>query len=713
MGRKSRLRQERRTGEPAREKPRVEKTAVPPADRKPILIACALLVVAIAIAFARVRSQDYITLDDPEYVTANSTVKNGLSADGIGWAFTAFHSANWHPLTWITHMLDVQLFGVSAPAEKLVNVAMHAGAAIFLLLFLVRATGALWPSAMVAALFALHPTRVESVAWVSERKDVLSALLFFLALYLYVRGVVRASGAPSGGGALGARTTPMIWVAVVFALALMAKPSVITLPFVLLLLDWWPLRRFERTPLSQLLLEKVPLFALTLVSIILTLRAQTEAIVQTSLSSRIENAIIAYADYLRMLVWPAGLAIFYPTPASVPVATLLIALVVLIAITALVIRYARRFPYLVVGWFWYLGTLVPMSGIVKAGIQWIADRYTYISYVGLFIAIVWGVKEIVERRPQLTRPLAAVAIAIIAAFGIATFVQAGYWKDAQTLFSRTIAVTSNNPVAEANLAMILFDRDKPKEALPHIRASVAADPSIASSQYTLGRVLDATGDRAGAEQALRKAIALDASFAGPYRTLADLQMKAGNKDEALHLLTRASELDGGDPATRAQLAAARGDLNAALSDYAAAVAASPNDANLRNDYATMLARQQRDQEALNEFNEVLRLRPDHYFAHMNSGALLRRLGRENEAIEHFAKATFLRPASPDPHVYLALILAVRGEQARAISEIDTAMKLDAVEANRYFSELVRLPPQNNNLASYRAVLQQQLAAKPK
>jgi tetratricopeptide (TPR) repeat protein len=699
MGRKSRLRQERKTGQPAQNAPRIEKATVPPtdrtSDRKPILIACALLVIAIAIVFARVRSQDYITLDDPEYVTANSTVKGGLSASGISWAFTAFHSANWHPLTWITHMIDVQFFGVSAPAEKLVNVAMHAGAAIFLLLFLFRATGALWPSAIVAALFALHPTRVESVAWVSERKDVLSALLFFLALYLYV----------------GNRRSKMIWVSVVFALALMAKPSVITLPFVLLLLDWWPLRRFERTPLSQLLLEKVPLFALTIISIILTLRAQTEAIVQTSLSSRIENAIIAYADYLRMLVWPSGLAIFYPTPSSIPAVTLLIALAVLLAITAAVLRYAKRFPYLATGWFWYLGTLVPMSGIVKAGIQWIADRYTYISYVGLFIAIVWGVLEIIQRRPQLARPLAAVAIAIIAAFGVATFVQAGYWKDAQTLFTRTIHVTPNNPVAEANLAMILFDRDKPKEALPHIKASVAADPSIASSQYTLGRVLDATGDRAGAEAALRKSIALDPSFAGSYRTLADLQMKAGNKEEGLRLLTQASELDANDPTTRAQLAAARGDFSGALSDYEAALAASPNDANLRNDYATMLARQQRDQEALSEFNEVLRLRPDHYVAHMNAGALLRRLGRDNEAIEHFAKATFLRPASPDPHVYLALILAVRGDPARAISEIDTSMKLDPVEANRYFSELVHLAPQNPNLASYRAVLQQQMAAK--
>src|ERR1051325_896967 len=513
MGRKSRLRQERKATAPQTRAAAPEKRMEPSGDRKAILLACALLAVAIALVFARVRSQDYITFDDPEYVTANSVVKSGLTADGIQWAFTAFHSANWHPLTWITHMLDVQLFGVSAPAEKLVNVALHAGAAIFLLLFLVRATGALWPSAIVAALFALHPTRVESVAWVAERKDVLSALLFMLALYLY------AGYAKSGRRAL------MIGVTVAFALALMAKPSVITLPFVLLLLDWWPLQRLGRTPFSRLLVEKVPLFALVIVSIIVTLRAQTEALVEVSLSSRVQNAIIAYADYLRMLVWPAGLAIFYPTPSAIPAATVLFAFVLLLAITIAVLLYARRWPFLAVGWLWCLGTLVPMSGIVKAGIQWIADRYTYLSYVGLFIAIVWGLRAIAASRPGLQRAFAALAIVVLAALSVATFAQLRYWKDAETLFTRTLAVTSKNPVAEANLAMVLYDRDRAREALPHIRASVAMDPAISSSQYTLGRMLEATGDTAGAEQALRQAITLDPAFVRPYRALADLRIE--------------------------------------------------------------------------------------------------------------------------------------------------------------------------------------------
>ncbi|HJQ38471.1 MAG TPA: tetratricopeptide repeat protein, partial [Thermoanaerobaculia bacterium] len=387
-------------------------------------------------------------------------------------------------------------------------------------------------------------------------------------------------------------------------------------------------------------------------------------------------------------------------------ATVLFALVVLVAITIVVLLYARRFPFLAVGWFWYAGTLVPMSGIVKAGIQWIADRYTYLSYVGLFIAIVWGVWTFAEKRPALARAFAALAIVVIAALSVATFLQLRHWKDAQTLFTRTLEVTTKNPVAEANLAMVLYDRDKPKEALPHIQASVAMDPAISSSQYTLGRVLEANGDLKGAEAALRQAITLDPNFVRPYRALATLRQKAGYQSEALSLLTKASSLDENDASARAELAAAKGDVNGALAEYENAIAQSPDDANLRNDYATILARQQRDQQALNEYLEVVRLRPDHFLAHMNVGALLRRLGRDSEAIAHLMKAATLRPSAPEPHVYLALIYAVRNETSRAIAEIDAATRLDAAGANRYFTEVVRVPFRETNLADYRALLTQ-------
>src|SRR5215212_1572927 len=412
MSRKSRLRERPKTTERV---PAVQLSpdVPPPRGRKALLVACAVLTTTILLVFARVASQDFVNFDDPGHVTGNSVVKRGLTADGIRWAFTAFHASSWHPLPWLTHMIDVQLFGLDAGAHKLVNVAFHAGVAILLLLFLVRATGAVWLSLAVAALFALHPTRVESVAWVSGRKDVLGALLFMLALFLYA-GYVRSG-----------RASRLIGVTAAFALALMAAPSVIALPFVLLLLDWWPFRRFDRARMPRLLLEKLPLFALLIPSIVLTLRAQMPAAAQPPIAARLANAIVSYADSLRLLVWPSGLTILYPFRRNIPAATIFIATALLIAITIAAVRYARRAPFFIAGWLWFLVTLVPMP--LQAGAASMADRYTYIPFAGLFIAIVWGVRTFVADRPELARALPAVAAAILTLLSIATFVQAGYW----------------------------------------------------------------------------------------------------------------------------------------------------------------------------------------------------------------------------------------------------------------------------------------------
>src|ERR1051326_4693902 len=360
----------------------------PSIERKPLLIACVVLVVVTFAVFARIGAQDFINFDDPDYVTVNAVVRDGVTAHGIGWAFTHFHSSNWHPLTWISHMIDVQLFGMNAGAHKLVNVAFHAAAAVLLLLFLFRATGELWPSALVAALFALHPTRVESVAWVSERKDVLSAFFWMLTLYLYA-GYVRDE-----------RKTKLIGITIAFACALMSKPSAITLPFVLLLLDWWPFARFSR----KAIIEKIPLFALLIPSILLTLRAQTAAMGAVSFGGRIANTILSYVDYLRILVWPSGLAILYPYRLSIETIAVVLAALVLLILTAAAIYFARRAPWVLVGWLWFLGTLVPMSGLVQVGRQSMADRYTYIAFVGLFIAIVWSFVGAAEGSGTHKRP---------------------------------------------------------------------------------------------------------------------------------------------------------------------------------------------------------------------------------------------------------------------------------------------------------------------
>ena len=678
MGRKSR---QKTTEKLVPVNPRID-AARPPPDRKPLLIACVVLVVVTFAVFARLGSQDFINFDDPDYVTANAVVRDGVTAHGISWAFTQFQASNWHPLTWITHMVDVQLFGLNAGAHKLVNVAFHAGAAVLLLLFLFRSTGELWPSAIVAALFALHPTRVESVAWVSERKDVLSAFFWMLTLYLYA-GYVRDE-----------KKTKLIGVAIAFACALMSKPSAITLPFVLLLLDWWPFQRFGR----KAILEKLPLFALLIPSILLTLRAQTGAIGAVSLGSRIANTIVSYVDYLRVLVWPSGLAILYPYRLSIPTIAVVLAALVLIGITAAAIYFARRTPWVLVGWLWFVGTLVPMSGLVQVGRQSMADRYTYISFVGLFIAIVWSLRQF--------RALPAVAGAILITCCAVTYVQAGYWQNSETLFARAISVTQRNDIARLNLGAALLDRGAVQDALVQFRDSVAIDPSNVFAQANLGRSLAATGDIPGAEKAYVEAIKLSPTFSDAYRSLANLKLKGGHRDEALALLQKANTMRP-DAATRADLAVLHDDVDTALKEYEVAVRDTPNSADIHNSYAAMLARKERSAEALDQYQEALRIEPGHYDANMNIGALLSRSGRDGEALSHFAKAAESRTNTPEPHIYLALIYGNRGEAARAVTEVESAARIDQAEANRIFTNAVRIPFSETNLADYRAALMKQ------
>jgi len=524
------------------------------------------------------------------------------------------------------------------------------------------------------------------VAWVSERKDVLSALFWMLALFLYA-GYVRD-----------ARKTRLIGVTIAFACALMSKPSAITLPFVLLLLDWWPFRRFSRAAV----IEKLPLFALLIPSIILTLRAQTAAMGALSFAGRAANTILSYVDYLRILFWPSGLAVLYPYRVSIPSLAVVLALIVLIAITALAIYSARRAPYVLVGWLWFLGTLVPMSGLVQVGRQAMADRYTYLSFVGLFIAIVWSVWTFAEKRV-----VRVAAIAILAACSVATFVQAGYWKNSETLFARAVAVTTHNEVAQTNFAAALIDRGALQDALVHLRAAVDINPSSALVQNALGRALAGTGDPAGAERAYRQAIALDPSFNEAYRNLADIMVKAGHREEALALLQKANATKA-DTATRAELAAMRDDVDAALTEYAAAIAETPDNAEIRNGYAAMLARKGRDADALAQYQEALRVNPLHYDANMNIGALLSRMNREPEALEHFAKAAEARPSSVEPHIYLALMYGNNGQAARAVEEVEKAGKINQAEANRIFTNAVHMPFKETNLADYRMALLSQI-----
>jgi protein O-mannosyl-transferase len=452
---------------------------------------------------------DFINFDDGSYVVKNPQVNRGLTNEGVIWAFTHFHSGNWHPLTWLSHMLDCQLFGLNAGPHHLVNVSIHAATAILLFLVLRDMTGFIWRSAFVAAIFAIHPLRVESVAWVAERKDLLCGLFFVLTLGAYVKYARR----PSAGRYL--------LVLILFALGLMAKPMLVTLPVILLLLDSWPLNRLAPSrdsstvdvPTSRkLILEKLPLLALAAASSVVTLFAQKVALqplTNISIPIRIGNAVISTVVYLRQFFWPFQLAAHYPfAPSQVVTERVLIAAGVLAAIFVTVI-VLRRHRYLVTGWLWYLVMLGPVIGILQVGNQAHADRYTYLPQIGIAVLLTWTVADLLARWKGRGFFLGPLAIAVIALLSWNARTQALYWKNSESLWAYTLSVTPNNAIAEENLAATLQEQGRTFEAIPHLEKAVRLDPYDGSVHSLLGVTLLDAGDASGSLSELQTAIQLD------------------------------------------------------------------------------------------------------------------------------------------------------------------------------------------------------------
>ena len=440
MGRKSRSKAERAT------KPQVvlaTQTTFTPQD----WLVVAALVVLTLLVFGQVASHSFLNYDDGQFIYENDAVRSGLNATSIGWAFRSV-SIGWYPLTWISHELDVELWGLKPAGHLIVQLLLHAANTIVLFLGLRRMTGATIRSGFVAALFAIHPMHVESVAWASERKDTLSTLFALLALYVYV----------------GSKRRPVV-VALLFAASLMAKQMYVTLPFLFIVLDWWPLKRGWR------IVEKLPLIAMSIVASLVALIGQKnlkalQSVAALPISARLANALDGYLRYLGKLFWPFDLAVPYPMTV-VPSTEVLLAAILLVAITAAAWLMRNRAPYVLTGWLWYLGVLVPVIGIIQIGPQSIADRYTYFAYIGLFLAIVWGVAELIPAKPAI-----AFGCAIVVALTAVAWKQTSYWKDSETLFQHTIAVTSANPLAEYSIGQTL-QLSAPDRALPHLERSIA------------------------------------------------------------------------------------------------------------------------------------------------------------------------------------------------------------------------------------------------
>jgi tetratricopeptide (TPR) repeat protein len=638
----------------------VEKTTRPPASppnasRWPVpkrwddLIVCFFLAGLATLVYGQLWHSGFVNIDDPVYVTDNAAVRAGLKLTGIVWAFSAPHAANWIPLTWLSHMADCQFFGLQSGFHHLSNIVFHVIGATLLFGVLKSMTGATWRSAAVAFLFAFHPLHVESVAWISERKDVLGGVFWFLTLWGYVR-YVRAPSAKR-----------YLLAIVAFCLGLLAKPMIVTLPFLLLLLDVWPLRRLEiggwrqqrnqtapfvRARWRGVVVEKLPFLALAIGASLVTYLAQERggAINFHPLTARLANVLISYIIYVGKMFWPTRLAVFYPFPVEVPWWQVVAAAVVLLGLSALALSSIRRRPYLTVGWFWYIGTLIPVIGFVEVGAQSRADRYTYIPMVGLSIALVWAGAELIERWPAGRSAMAIVFGAAFVGCLVLTWFQTGQWKDSTSLMRHAIAVTNGNYVAYNNLGLALKEQGNISEAVRDYEEALRIMPGNLEALVNMGAVY----------------------------------LEIGRPAEAIGYLSQAIWQSPDYPEAHANMGVALGQLGKtaeSVQEFREALRSEPDNANVHSELGTALATLGQTTEALDELREAVRLRPDFVDGHYNLGRTFITLGRMDEAVQEFRKVVQAQPDDPQGHCNLGIALGSLDRLSEAVEQFEAAIRL--------------------------------------
>ena len=597
---------------------------------RPLIMALLLAVVTLFIYWPA-RQCDFLGYDDPLYYTDNAHVQAGLTWAGVKWAFTTGDAANWHPLTWLSLMLDAEIFGNHPAGPHLVNLLFHVANTVLLFILFNRLTASAWRSAMVAALFGLHPLHVESVAWIAERKDLLCAFFILLILLAYSKNVTSDECRVTKAKATASRIThhasrfhflPLFF----FVLALMSKPMAVTLPCLLLLLDWWPLRRigdlrFAIYDLKPLLREKIPFFGLSVAACLVTFIVQQKgnavaALTTYSLPVRIDNAFVSYARYLAKTVWPATLANPYPHPGHWPAALVIFSVLLFMGLCVAAFWFARKFPFLFTGWFWFAGMLVPVIGLVQVGTQSMADRYAYLPVVGLFVMLVWGLALLTARWHFSKTAVMAMAILILAASAARTRQQLGYWQNDGTLFSHALAVTENNYTAAINLGTWFSKNGQAAAALDQYNAALKMNPTDPLVLYDVGN-----------------------AFAS-----------LGNYDEAVSDYRRALQFAPGRPNVLNNLGCAlmaQNQLPEAITNFEAALKAEPDFAYAHNSLATALFKQGRFEESAQHFYAALKLAPDNPQFGVNLGDVFVRLGRLPAAAECYRQALQLDPGNQE------------------------------------------------------------------
>lgn len=632
-------------------------------DNRLFLIICLVLALATVAVYWQVKDHEFVNYDDGKYVTENYRVQAGLTLAGFKWAFTTSHGGYWHPVTWLSHMLDCQLFGLRPAGHHLVSLFFHVANTLLLFFVLHRMTQALWRCAFVAALFALHPLHVESVAWAAERKDVMSAFFWMLAMWAYVRYVERPD------------IRRYIMVLAFFVLGLMSKPMVVTLPFVLLLMDYWPLGRLQpaspaanaapkssqenyerkkrRTAKSStqdvmlykhtemrkqqetirsLLIEKIPLIAFSAMSSVITFYNQQQEGAMSPLDAlpagvRVNNVLISYVTYLGKMFWPQNLGVIYPRVDVHAGLHILGAFLILASITVLAIRGAKRFPWFAVGWFWFLGTLVPVIGLVQVGSQAMADRYTYIPFVGPFIAIAWGVPELLRKRLFTQKVIAALAGAILIIFSAVTYLQVQYWQNSITLFTHTVNVTTDNSIARVNLGNALADKARFEEAIGHFQEAIRIDPMYSPGYMGMGVSLFRKGRTDEAVALFQDALRIKPNNSAVYAALGDVSLF-------------------------------RGELKDAVAQYQEAIMLGADDAWTHFNLGVALYQMGRTGDAINHFRRAILVKPDYAKAYNSLGSILAGEGKMEEAVGCFREAVRINPNDKDAQDNLRRALSV-------------------------------------------------------
>ena len=606
---------------------------------------CAALFVLAVLPYLQTLGYEFVNFDDGAYVAENPLVQQGLTSSNVAWAFTTMSAGNWHPLTWLSHMLDCQIFGVKPGWHHFVNALLH-GANTALVFVVLRAmTGMVWRSALVAALFAVHPLHVESVAWIAERKDLLSTFFGLVAIWAYIR----YARSPS--------LTRYGWVGCFFGLSLLSKPMLVTLPFVFLLLDVWPLKRFsiERYPpvrnpkFGSLFFEKLPLLALSAASSIVTFKVQRSAgavapIDILPLSQRLANAITAYVGYLYKTFWPVDLAVFYPRPDQLAIATLILAILLIVAITIGVGVFSRARPWLAIGWLWFLGTLVPVIGLVQVGDQSMADRYAYVPSIGVFIMIAWGLPAASfpsNNRDSLVAMVVALPVIVL---GALTFWQVKVWQNTETLFGHTLEVTEGNFQAHNLVAGALGQKGDLAGAREHVEKALQLKSNYAGAHYNLGMIMLHQRDFAKAEEQF--SLALQTLPLDPmiWNALGVAQVSLGQTEKA-------------------------------ISNYRHALELNPNFPDALMDLGSAFLTQGKYAEAAQMSEKALTLKPGVAQTSEILGAALLNLGRVGESISHSRTAITLNPNLIFARVNLAMALLATGSYDEAIAHVEYALRL--------------------------------------